>query len=101
MESIYFGTEKPGGAVTREEWRDFVDREVTPRFKQGFTSWDAAGQWLGANGVIARESTHVLQIVHSETDQNESAIREIIAEYKARFGQEAVLRVRFNACVSF
>ena len=101
METIYFGTEKPGGAVTMEEWRNFVDLVVTPRFKQGLTSWDASGQWQGSNGVIERESTHVLQIVHSGTDQNESAIREIIAEYKVRFDQEAVLRVRFNACVSF
>jgi Protein of unknown function (DUF3574) len=101
MEAMYFGTARPGGVVTREEWRDFVNRVVTPRFPQGMTTWEASGQWQAATGTIQREASHVLQLVHPDTEKTELAVSEIIAEYKAQFQQEAVLRVRSNACSSF
>jgi hypothetical protein len=101
MDLLYFGTARPDGVVTPEEWSAFVDRLVTPRFPQGLTSWAAAGQWQTGTGMVEREASHVLSVVHSDTEENERAIREIASKYKAEFQQEAVLRVRSRACMSY
>jgi hypothetical protein len=100
IEALYFGAARPGGLVTREEWREFVNRVVTPRFPQGLTSWEASGQWRGASGEIEREPSHVLQLVHADTGEAERAVNEIMAAYKGQFEQEAVLRIRSGACTS-
>ena len=101
QDSLYFGTGKPNGVVTAEEWSDFLQTEVTPRFPQGLTVQEASGQWRGADGAIVREATHVLQLVHPDDASSNKRVAEIIASYKAKFQQEAVLRVRAGACVSF
>lgn len=98
---LYFGTGKPNGVVTTEEWTDFLRTEVTPRFPQGLTVHEASGQWRGADGVIVREATHVLQLVHPDDSSSDKRVAELIASYKSKFQQEAVLRVRASACVSF
>src|SRR5687767_451055 len=101
QESLYFGTAKPAGSVTPEEWADFLRNVVTPRFPQGLTVWPASGQWRGADGQVVREASFVLNIIHAHETTSEQDIREIVAEYKARFQQEAVLRVKAPACASF
>ena len=98
---LYFGTATPGGVVTSGQWAEFLSASVTPRFPQGLSVWPATGQWKGADGTVVREASFVLNLVHPDDDRSEGAIREITGEYKARFSQEAVLRVKSNACVSF
>ena len=98
---LYFGTTKPGGVVSADEWADFLRKSVTPRFPQGLSVWPAAGQWLGKDGKIAHESSFVLNVVHADDDASERAIQAIRQDYETRFAQEAVLRVRSAACVSF
>lgn len=100
-ESLYFGTAKPSGVVTPEEWAEFLRSTVTPRFPQGLTAWQASGQWRGADGAVIREASHVLDLVHPDDPTSENAVLEIVAEYKSRFHQEAVLRVKSHACTSF
>ena len=97
---IYFGTEKPGGIVSDDEWAAFLREVVTPRFPDGLTTWRASGQWRSADGALTREDSHVLNLVHTGDTKTESEIRALIGEYKTRYRQEAVLRVRTNACVS-
>ena len=100
-DSLYFGTSRPqGGEVTAEEWQRFIVEEVTPRFPQGLTSWQASGQWLSAVGTLQRERSYVLYIVHPDTAVDEKAIQEIVDRYRVEFQQEAVLRVRTPACIS-
>ncbi len=101
QESLYFGTAKPNGVVLPEEWADFLKGIVTPRFPQGLSVSQAFGQWRSADGSIVRESSHVLILIHPDDKFNEQAVLEIISYYKSRFQQEAVLRVRSHACVSF
>jgi hypothetical protein len=100
-ESLYFGTEKPNGAVTAAEWQAFLNDYVTPRFPAGLSVWQAAGQWKSSAGPIVREPSYVLNIVHAGTATAQAALDAIAGEYKRKFGQEAVLRVRTAACVSF
>jgi hypothetical protein len=100
-EALYFGTDKPDGMVTAEDWESFLNDSVTPRFPQGLSVWRAAGQWKSDTGPIVRESSYVLNIVHPDTAAAESALNEVVNAYKSEFRQEAVLRVRSPACVSF
>jgi hypothetical protein len=99
-DSLYFGTSKLDGVVTPEEWQEFVAKDVTPRFPQGLTSWQVSGQYLSARGVLQREQSYVLYVVHPDTPKYETAVHEIIERYRTRFQQEAVLRVRVSSCMS-
>jgi hypothetical protein len=101
LDTLYFGTDGPDGMITPEQWKNFLDQVVTPRFPGGLTSWDASGQWRTAEGVILREVSHVLHIVHPDDRESESALDEIMSRYKMQFRQEAVLRVRSRGCLSY
>jgi hypothetical protein len=100
-ELLYFGTAKPVGVVSADDWSSFLASTVTPRFPQGLSAWQAAGQWQSADGSLTRENSFVLNLVHPEGEPAETAILAIVAEYKSRFQQEAVLRVKSHACISF
>ena len=101
-ETLYFGTARAaGGAVSDEDWAAFLRDVVTPRFPEGFTAWPGSGQWRGASGAIVTEKSFVVSIVHSPGDDSPRKVAEIVSQYKARFGQEAVLRVASGACFSF
>jgi hypothetical protein len=100
-DALYFGTGRSVGVVTAEEWSRFLEVTVTPRFPRGLTVSQASGQWRGADGSTVRESTYVLQLVHPNDAQTEASVVAILEAYKAQFSQEAVLRVRSKACISF
>jgi hypothetical protein len=97
---LYFGTEKPSGLVTPEDWARFLGEIVTPRFPEGLTTWRASGQWLSAKGEIIQEASYVVSLVHPDNAAAENAVQELVASYKVRFQQEAVLRVKSSACMS-
>lgn len=98
---LYFGLATPDGAVSAQDWSDFLTHSVTPRFPDGLTSWPASGQWRSADGTLLHEDSRVLNLIHADDPASERAIEALIADYKTRFKQEAVLRVRTAACVSF
>jgi hypothetical protein len=99
---LLFGRARPGGgAVGDAEWADFLDREVTPRFPDGLTVFDGAGQWRGRDGAIVREPSHLLVIWYRPSAKSEADIEAIRAAYKKRFSQESVLRVDDVSCVAF
>ena len=100
-ELLYFGTAQPEGVVSAQEWADFLDKVITPRFPQGLSVWPAAGQWQSADGTLVRENTWVLHVLRPESDTAEQAMASIMTLYKTRFQQEAVLRVQSRVCVSF
>jgi Protein of unknown function (DUF3574) len=95
---LYFGTQTPSGRVTSEEWAKFLGETITPRFPEGLSAWQASGQWRSASGEMIREPSYVLSLVHSDSAIHDRAVQEIIASYKTRFQQEAVLRVRTTVC---
>jgi hypothetical protein len=100
-ESLGFGTAKPNGVVSADEWSEFLKSIVTPRFPRGLATMESSGQWRGVDGAIVREASHVLILDHPDDAASEKAVREIISTYKTRFQQEAVFRVRSAACISF
>ncbi len=99
---VYFGRNRPdGGMVSDAEWQGFLDEVVTPRFPAGLTVVAAAGQWRGASGAVERERAEVLTLLHDGSAASRAAVGELVAEYKRRFRQEAVLRERVRTCARF
>ena len=99
---LYFGRNIPGGGVVGEpEWARFLSEEITPRFKDGLTIYEASGQWLGANGRIARERSMVVVLVYRYASERDQAIQSIMDAYKNRFRQEAVMRIDLRVRRSF
>ena len=88
---FYFGLSRPdGGQVEELQWRDFLIREVTPRFPDGFTVLDGYGQWRSGDIRIIAERSKVLIVVHPSTDEDAKALGEIKSAYIKRFHQESV-----------
>ena len=99
---LFFGRSEGGTeVVTDAAWSAFLASEVTPRFPDGLTVLDAAGQWRDASGKIAGERTKLLLILVEPGPDGAQRIEEIADAYKRRFGQESVLRAVTTACASF
>lgn len=99
-ELLYFGTASPRGPVTPGQWTGFVEQTVTPRFPDGFTVWQADGQWRGESGKVEREASYVLNVVHAGSAADDQSFAAIIAAYKTQFQQQAVLRVQDEVCAN-
>jgi hypothetical protein len=100
--TLGFGMATPTGKVTEEEWQTFLREEVTPRFPDGFTVWNASGQYrMPKTGQIVREPTRILWIVHPGGTDHERRLGEIIHRYKIRFRQESVMRTDHPVHLSF
>ncbi|OKH44749.1 hypothetical protein NIES2101_27790 [Calothrix sp. HK-06] len=101
-DELYFGLSKPGGKTISEvEWQQFLNRVITPRFKDGLTVMDANGQYLNNSGKLTREKTKLIILVYETNPTKNQMVQETISSYKKTFQQEAVLRVTSNAKVSF
>ena len=88
--------------VSNAAWARFVDREITPRFPDGFTVIDATGQWRRQDGKrIVREPSKLVQIVLPGGDEDQRHLNEIGASYKERFRQQSVAIIVRPACVGF
>jgi hypothetical protein len=97
-DQLYFGTTRPGGLITADEWAAFVADTITPKLPDGFTVWDASGQWSDPRGRIVREGTHLLSVAHPADARSEQAVLDIAAAYRARFDQQGVFRIRTAVC---
>jgi hypothetical protein len=99
---LFFGRDIPdGGSVSDEDWAAFLAEVVTPRFPDGLTVLRGEGQWLGADGRVVREPSFVVEVNHPPSAEVDAALDAIAEEYKRRFRQEAVMRVRTRAEVEF
>ena len=99
---LYFGSARTSGSpVSEKEWRAFLDTEITPRFPDGLTVIDGAGQWRTQYGELIRERSRVLVIIHSPTKDAHARIETLRGRYKQRFGQESVLKVATPVRASF
>lgn len=103
---LFFGTAKPdGSAVTEAEWDGFLDAEITPRFPDGLTVLDGAGQWQESDGDIVEEQSKIVVLLYPREASAESnaEIEQIRAAYEQAFKQESVLRADDDrpVCTSF
>jgi hypothetical protein len=102
---LYFGlgpADHPEQGITGQQWTDFLDREVTPRFPAGLSVADVYGQWLGQGKTTpSRLRSKMLIILHADTAENRDKIEAIRAAWKQLHGDRSVLRVTKPADVSF
>ena len=98
--TLYFGLTRANGAISELEWQIFLRDEVTRRFPDGLTSWEAEGQWRTPAGSIDHERSKVLLLVHADTVDARRAVQELIAAYRKQFEQQSVLWESSRVCVS-
>ncbi|KAB7894898.1 DUF3574 domain-containing protein [Rouxiella sp. S1S-2] len=100
--TLYFGLSRHNAApVSKAQWQSFVDKDVTPRFKDGLSVFDAKGQWLRSEGVVIKEDSKALMLIRVDSAQEQKKITEIRDIYKQRFKQDSVMQVDNPACVDF
>jgi hypothetical protein len=100
-DELFFGLSSPDGPVTEGAWQSFLREEVTPRFPDGLTCWEAQGQWRNAKGEAVREPSRVLLLVHPAGAKADASLEALAAAYKKRFKQESVMRLRSQTEASF
>jgi hypothetical protein len=102
---LYFGlgpADKPDEGISEARWREFLDREVTPRFPSGLSVVDVYGQWQGAKEPApSRLRSKLLIIDYPDIKANRDKIEAIRAAWKKQTGDQSVLRVTQPADVSF
>lgn len=101
--SLFFGRNIGGRlGVSDKDWQRFVTEVVTPRFPDGLTVQDAAGQWRDTGtGTVVREPSKVLILVIPREPAALTKLQEVADTYKTRFRQQAVATVLRPACVGF
>lgn len=102
---LYFGlgpADHPEQGVSEQKWRDFLDREVTPRFPSGLSVVDVYGQWLSKGKTEPeRLRSKMLIIDYPDSPDNRAKIDAIRSAWKQLTGDQSVLRVTQPADVSF
>jgi hypothetical protein len=95
---LLFGLER----VSERGWSRFLATEITPRFPDGLTVYDAKGQWRAPGRVaISRQRSKVVMIAMPPGADNDMRLQQIIDSYKTRFRQQSVGLIVHPACVSF
>ena len=90
------------GNVSDRAWDRFLAAEVTPRFPDGLTVYDARGQWRNPNTRrISRERSKVVMIAMPPESDTDARLQAIIEAYKTRFRQQSVGLILRPSCVSF
>ena len=98
--TLYFGLARPKGSVSELEWQIFLRDEVTRRFPDGLTVWEAEGQWRTPAGSIDHEQSKVLLLVHADTAAARQSVQAVIEAYRKTFEQQSVLWESARVCVA-
>jgi len=100
---LFFGRSIRGRApLTEDEWRDFSAQVIGPAFPDGFTSFDAEGQWRDPQtGAVVRESTKILLVAVAPSPALPGTLRAVIDDYRRRFDQKSVGLITRTECGAF
>ncbi|MGA7341911.1 MAG: DUF3574 domain-containing protein [Terracidiphilus sp.] len=102
---LYFGlgpADEPGKGISEAAWREFLDKEVTPRFPAGLSVLDVYGQWESKGSATPeRLRSKLLVIDYEDSEENRAKIAAIRAAWKQKTGDQSVLMVAEPAEVSF
>lgn len=102
---LYFGLgpmDRPDQGISESKWREFLDKEVTPRFPDGLSVVDVYGQWQGkGQSAPERLRSKMLIIDYLDSQQNREKVQAIRAAWKQMTGDQSVMRVTEPADVSF
>ncbi len=99
---LLFGLSRSDGPdITEQEFKNFIDAKVTPRFPDGLTLLSGDGQFKDASGTIIEEGSKLLILLYPFSQQNSKLVEHIRDDYKELFQQQSVLRIDDLSCVSF
>jgi hypothetical protein len=99
---LFFGLRKPNGTeVNNAEFQRFLDREVTPRFPDGFTVISGRGQFKDARGAILQERSKLLILLYPIAASSNQQVEQIRTAYVKSFQQQSVLRSDNLSCATF
>lgn len=102
---LYFGlgpADHPEKGISEAQWRDFLDKEVTPRFPTGLSVVDVYGQWQGQkNPTPERLRSKLLIVDYLDSQENRDKVESIRTAWKRQTGDLSVLRVTQPVDVSF
>jgi hypothetical protein len=98
--TLYFGLSRPTGSISELEWQIFLRDEVTRRFPDGLTVWQAEGQWQSPAGSIDHEQSKVLLLVHGDTAASRQSVQAVIEAYRKTFDQQSVLWESARVCAA-
>jgi hypothetical protein len=88
--------------MSEAKWRDFLDKDVTPRFPDGLSVVDVYGQWQGAKEPAPERLRSKLLIVdYQDSQANRDKVDAIRSAWKKLTGDQSVLRVTQPVDVSF
>jgi uncharacterized protein DUF3574 len=100
---LFFGRGIPGRSdLTNQEWAEFAEQVVTPHLPDGFTAFDADGQWMNpTTHRIAKERSKVILVALPETPAGTAAIAAIKEAYRMKFHQQSVGTTVHPTCGAF
>ena len=98
---LYFGLAVKGREISGAEWAAFLNEEVTPRFPDGLSVIDVAGQYRNPAGHISRERSKLLVVVVVDAPAHRPKVQAIVDAYRSQFDQLSVLRVEHAICAAF
>jgi hypothetical protein len=102
MVQMFFGQTVGRHAIAAGAWQAFLADTVTPRLPNGFTVYDANGQWRDPRtGRIGRERTKVIEVAAPDSPGLRAAVEAIAAAYRSRFHQQSVGILTGPACGAF
>jgi hypothetical protein len=75
---LFLGLARPGGSVSEDEFGRFVETEVVPRWKEGFTILSGQGLWYSEQRRITeREPSRVLVRFHDGSTEASAGVEAI------------------------
>lgn len=98
---LYFGLAARGREIGEAEWAAFLEQEVTPRFPDGLSVVDVAGQYRNPSGRITRERSKLLVVIVPDAAGHLAKVQAIVDAYKRQFDQLSVLHVERAICAAF
>jgi hypothetical protein len=99
---LFFGQRTEGRPwVPEPQFRKFVDEELTTRFPDGLTVLEGGDRWKGDENKQIREAAKVVLIVLPKDGDPQARLKAVREAYKARFSQDAVMRLTAPSCVNF
>jgi hypothetical protein len=90
------------GKASEARWKQFLSREVTPRFPDGLTVYETIGQWRDPKtATIGRERSRVLRIIVTPGNAVADKIAAVAEAYKKQFRQKSVGVLTREVCAAF
>jgi hypothetical protein len=100
---LFFGRAIAGRApLTNREWSRFASEVLTPNFPDGFTAYDADGQWMNDKlHRIVRERSKVVIIAADPGADIAQRLTAVTDAYEKQFRQLSVGVISETSCAAF